>query len=35
MEVEVDAVAAAGVTVKPEGRTEVVVEVEEDEEFLL
>ena len=35
MDVEVEAVAAAGTTVKPEERTEVAVEVEEDEEVLL
>jgi len=34
-DVEADAVTAAGATVKPEGRTDVAVEVEEDEELLL
>ena len=35
VEVEVDAVTGAGATVKPEGRRDVAVEVEEDEELLL
>ena len=35
VDVEVDGVTAAGATVKPEGRTDVAVEVEEDEELLL
>ena len=35
VDVEVDAVTVAGATVKPEGRTDVAVEVEEDEELLL
>ena len=35
VDVEVDGVTAAGAAVKPEGRTDVAVEVEEDEELLL